>query len=208
VAQRIREVEPRAERTRFEHLQVRLPWIYTGLAPLAMRLRPRSVLRRFLNRNELRSGWSAASRHDYDLMTLRYAPEMVYEFTPELITLGMPARVEGRDRWLEALNEFGDAWESWTFRPRHQIDLDGRVVNLGLVRYRGEASGAEVEMEYAQVVNVPRGAVTHECDFNDWRAALRGGGPGRGAGRAPGGPAPGRPAEALNRATPSSPARR
>jgi SnoaL-like protein len=171
-AQRLRERKPRERRTRFEGLQLRLPGMYTTVAPLVMKLRARSRLRRFLNRDGLRSGWSAASRHDFELMKIRYTEDMVYEFTPELITLGMPARVEGREEWLQALNEFGDAWASWRFRPRHQIDLDGRIVNLGFVSYRGEASGAEIEMEYAQVCVLPHGSVTHERDFNSWRAAL------------------------------------
>lgn len=173
MALRIREAEPRTRRTAYERVQARYPGIYVKLSPLAMKLGPRSRLKQRLNRREMRSGWDAVSRGDWELVNIRYAPDLVYEFSPELVTLGLPARVEGREEWVEALQEFLATWEEWRFRPRYLLDLDGRVLNLGHARYRGQASGVEVEIEYAQLVDNPRGVADYERDFSYWTDALR-----------------------------------
>jgi hypothetical protein len=173
VAQRIREGRVRRSRTLDERAMVHFPRLYARLASAGSRLSPRSRLRQQVLHHQLLSGWAAASRGDFELVQTRYAPELVYEFNPELVTLGLPARVEGRDAWLAAISEFRSVWTEWRFTPSYLLDLGERVVNLGRAWYRGDASGVELEIEYAQLIEHRSAIVLHERDFTGWPAALK-----------------------------------
>src|ERR1044072_5468416 len=121
---------------------VKSPAIFKRVARRFSSLDPESPARRRLLARELRSAWGAASRYDYELLGLRYAPDVVYEYTPELVTIGLPARVEGREAWVATLKDFNAAWAGASFRPGLVLDLGGSgVVTIGHVVFTGAASG-------------------------------------------------------------------
>lgn len=62
---------------------VRFPGAWRTLSALGQRvLSPHSRLRRALLRRNVVSGWAAASRRDFELMLVRYAPDVEVEFDP------------------------------------------------------------------------------------------------------------------------------
>ncbi len=56
--------------------------------------------------------------------------------------------INGYVRWLE---NWGDAWESWSAEPEEFIEVADRVVVVLRVRARGKGSGVEVDRQDAIV---------------------------------------------------------
>jgi ketosteroid isomerase-like protein len=154
---------------------VRFPGAYRALAALAMRLSPRSRLRRALLRRSIVSGWDAGSRRDFELMLVRYAPDVEVEFDPEFEALGMGGTFRGHDGFLKMIQAFGgDAWEGWELLlPATVLDLGDRVLVLGAFRLPGTASGLEFEREWAQLLTPRDGLVIREQEFLSWDKGLR-----------------------------------
>lgn len=173
VAQRVDRARPRARRSLDERVLARFPALYRHGARFLDRLGPDSRRRQRLLRGQVLSGWAAASRRDFDLVLVRYTPDAVYEFTPGLVTLGLPARVEGGDAWMKALTDWAEVWAEWEFTLSFIVDLGPLVVTLGRFAARGAASDLDVQLEYAQVMETRDGLVRHEQDFNDWGEGLR-----------------------------------
>ena len=154
---------------------VRFPGAWRALAVLGQRLlTPRSRLRRALLRRNTISGWDAASRRDFELMLVRYAPDVEVEFDPEFEPLGMGGTYRGHDGLLKMTQAFGgDAWEGWELRPETALDLGDQVLVLGIFRMPGTASGLEFEREWAQLLTTRDGLVVREQEFFGWDNGLR-----------------------------------
>jgi hypothetical protein len=153
---------------------LRFPWLYRTLVRWGLRTSsPRQRLRQSFLREQVRSGWAAAARRDFELMSVRYAPNIVYESTPQLVVLGMPARVEGINGWLRALSDFNDAWARSRFELSFILDCGKQLVTLGCFAGHGAASGIDAQTDFAQVLELDDGLVVRERDFNDWSDALR-----------------------------------
>lgn len=154
---------------------VRFPEAWRALAAMNLRLLPpRSRLRRAALRRSIISGWDAASRRDFELMLVRYAPDVEVEFDPEFEPLGMGGTYRGHDGMLEMIQAFaGDAWEGWGMRPTTVLDLGDQVLVLGIFRMPGTASGLEFEREWAQLLTAPAGLVVREQEFFGWDNGLR-----------------------------------
>lgn len=90
---------------------VRFPAAWRALAALAQRLfSPRSRLRRAMLRRAVVSGWDAFSRLDLELMLVRYAPDVEYEFDFQFEALGIGGTFRGHEGTLELIETFGEAW--------------------------------------------------------------------------------------------------
>ena len=152
---------------------MRFPALFRRGARFLDRLSPDSRRRQRMIRSQALSGWAAAGRRDFELVLVRYRPDAVYEFTPGLVTLGLPARLEGTDIWMEAVTDWAEAWAEWEYTLSFIVDLGPLVVTLGRFAARAAASGLDVELEYAQVMEMRDGLVSRERDFNDWPEAMR-----------------------------------
>jgi hypothetical protein len=120
------------------------------------------------------SGWDAVSRRDFELMLLRYAPDVVYEADAGFQALGIPASAQGRGEMSQVLREIMDVFDRFTLAPVAIVDLGGEsIISLGLFRGHGLKSEIEIEGETAQLLTVRRGLVVHERDFRNWDEALR-----------------------------------
>jgi ketosteroid isomerase-like protein len=155
-----------------ERLLVAFPGLYRLLGRIFTRLRIGGRLRRWIIRDQTISGWAAVNRGDYELVKIRYSAELVYEFNPELVTLGLPERIESREGWLSAIADWATAWDDVHYELRFIIDLGDRMVGLGRASARGQASGAEIEFDYSQLVEMRDGVVHRERDFTDWEQVL------------------------------------
>jgi hypothetical protein len=153
---------------------VRFPGAYRASAALVLRfLRPDARLRRWFVRRAVVSGWAAAQRRDFELMLLRYAPDVVFEADPGFQALGVSGAARGRGEMARVLVEILDVWDRSEFAPVVVVDLAESLIVLGRSRVHGPASGIELEFELAQLLTVERGLVTHERDFGRWHDALR-----------------------------------
>jgi ketosteroid isomerase-like protein len=166
---------PRRSRNLEERLMVRFPGAWRALTALGQRtFSLRSRLRRALLRRNVVSGWDAASRRDFELMLVRYAPDVELEFDPEFEPLGMGGTFRGQEGLLKMYQAFaGDAWERWDVTPAMVLDLGDRVVVLGVFRMPGTASGLQFEREWAQLMTVRDGLVVRDQGFFGWDKGLR-----------------------------------
>lgn len=153
---------------------VRFPGAWRALSALGLRLlNPRSRLRGAWLRRQVVSGWDAVSRRDFELMLVRYAPDVEIEFDPYFESLGLGGTFRGHDRQLQLIDAFGEAWEGFEVRPVIVLDLGDRVVVLGTFRLPGNVSGLEFEHEFAQLMTERGGLVAREQWFSPWERGLR-----------------------------------
>jgi ketosteroid isomerase-like protein len=139
-----------------------------------MRLRPDARARRRFVRHAVLSGWQALSRRDFELMLVRYAPNVVYEADAGLQSLGIPGSARGRGEMAHVLEETMDVWDRLALAPAAIVDLGGdSMIGLGAVRGQGQRSGIALEGEVAQLLTIKGGLVVHERDFTRWDDALR-----------------------------------
>jgi ketosteroid isomerase-like protein len=189
---------PNRPRNLAERLMVRFPSLYRRLAALAQRrlLNPRSRVRRAILRSGNISGWAAFNRGDFELMLVRYAPDVEFEFDPGEQALGLSGTFRGHEEMAKALGELREAWGQFGLEPAYVLDLGDRVLALGFQHARGHASGVRLQQEVAQLVTVREGLVTRDVHFFTWEEG------GRAAGLDPGAiPLPPRgKARAANRA--------
>jgi ketosteroid isomerase-like protein len=172
VAQRVDRAAERDRRRLDERLMMAVPPLYGLLRRLFTRLDPGGRPRRWILREQVISGWAAVNRRDYELMETRYSRDLVYEFSPELVTLGLPDRVESRGQWRRAIADWVAAWDQVRHQPEFILDLGDRLLCLGRASARGHTSGAEIEFEYCQLIELAGGIVERERDFTKSEEAL------------------------------------
>ena len=161
-------------RTVTDRLTVRFPKMARGLLAIGIRLAgPRSAVRRDGLRRVLRSGWAAAPRKDWELMFVRYSPDVVWEIPEEFQTLGFAESYHGHAGLVEGLERFSEAFESWEIRPARALDFGDRVLALGGFRGKARASGVEWEQKFSQLVTLENGLVVRDRFFYSWEQGLR-----------------------------------
>jgi len=134
---------------------------------------PRSAIRRDGLRRVLRSGWAAAPRKDWELMFVRYSPEVIWEIPEEFQTLGFAASYRGHAGLVQGLEQFSEAFESWEILPARALDFGDRVLALGRFRGKARASGVEWEQKFSQLVTLQRGLVARDRFFYSWGQGLK-----------------------------------
>jgi ketosteroid isomerase-like protein len=163
-----------ARRTVIDQLTVRFPRLARMFLAVGIRLTsPRSRVRRDGLRRVLRSGWAAAPRKDWELMFVRYSPDVVWEIPEEFQTLGFAASYHGHDGLAEGLERFSEAFESWEIRPARALDLGDRVLALGDFYGKARASGVEWQQKFSQLVTLERGLVVRDRFFYSWDQGLQ-----------------------------------
>ena len=128
--------------------------------------------RRFL-RHALVSGWAAVQRRDFELMLVRYAPDVVFDADAGLQALGVPGSARGREEMARVLIEILEVFDRLELVPTVAVDLGDSLIVLGASRLHGRGSGIEFETEVAQLLVIERGLVARERDFFSWDDALR-----------------------------------
>jgi ketosteroid isomerase-like protein len=159
---------PRRSRNLEERLMVRFPGAWRALAAWGLRqLNPRSRLRRAMLRRAVTSGWDAGIRGDYELMLVRYAPDVEIETDPDFEALDRET-FRGHEGRIEMTQTFAETWERFEMLPDILLDLgDDRLLVLGSFRLGGRGSGMELEREVAQLMTLRGGRVARE----QWRFA-------------------------------------
>jgi hypothetical protein len=65
-----------------------------------------------------------------------------------------------------------EAW-GWEIEPRYIVDLEDRILNLGLFRTHAHASGVTLERDVAQLLTVRDGLISRDQAFFGWEEGLR-----------------------------------
>jgi ketosteroid isomerase-like protein len=119
------------------------------------------------------SGWDAAARRDFELILVRYAPDVELEFDPEFEALGLGGTFRGHAGFLKYFQAVDEAWERRERLPEFVLDLGDRVLRLARFRLPGNVSGLMLEREWAQLATLRGGLVAHEQYFFGWDKGLR-----------------------------------
>jgi hypothetical protein len=109
----------------------RLPSVYQVSAALIIRLGPYARARRRFLRHAVLSGWEALSRRDFELMLVRYAPDVVFEAHAGFQALGISGYARGRGEMVHVLEEILDVWDQFALAPAAIVDLGGEVSRSG-----------------------------------------------------------------------------
>ena len=154
---------------------VRFPGLFRRLAALTLRrLSPRSRLRRTLLRRNVLSGWCAYNRRDFELMLVRYASQVEFEFPPGQQTLGLSGTFRGREAMAAALREQIEGWGSLEMELAYVLDLGDRALALGFMHVRGGVSGVRLQGELGQLITAgPEGLAVRDQSWFSWEEALR-----------------------------------
>jgi ketosteroid isomerase-like protein len=75
----------------------------------------------------------------------------------------------GVAQWLE---EWGAAWDAWSYEPEHYIDAGDVVVMFTRTRAKGRASGVELDREEGVVFKLRDGKIADIAYYNDRDQAL------------------------------------
>ena len=121
------------------------------------------------NVDELRRMWDAFNRRDLDSWLDGFDPEVEWHTAREDpdagVHHGRPGVMRYAEQWLDA---YGDL----RVEPLEIIDADDRVLAWIRVTGRGGASGADVNMEQAQVLTFREGRVAVAYEYFDRAEAL------------------------------------
>ena len=85
---------------------------------------------------------------------------------------GGPARYFGASGIREFFRDVAESWESFRFEATDIRDLGERVLVLGDVRACGRGSGAEVDDQWAWIVEITDGKAVRLRGYHDQSAAL------------------------------------
>ena len=154
---------------------VRFPALFRRLVAFANRRlsNPRSRLRRALLRRANISGWAALSRRDFKLRRAFFTSDVESELPPEPQTLGLTGTFRGYEAIEQALDEWADGWGASELVPAYILDLGDRLLLLGFYRARGQASGLELEQEFAQLLTLREGLASRDQFWFQWEEGLR-----------------------------------
>ena len=91
---------------------------------------------------------------------------------PAMQALGIPASFRGHEGRIEGMNKIFEVWGS-ELEPLYVLDLGDRLLNLGLWRITGRASGVPLDQDLAQLVTLRDGLVIRDQNFTSWDEGLR-----------------------------------
>jgi ketosteroid isomerase-like protein len=164
-------VRASSPRRLIERLGLRFPRITAFLARAVWRLPLRSRLRRSLIRRSVVSGWEALNRRDLDVTFALYDPEVVSEFDPGLVSVGL-ANTHDREARIDLQREALATLEL-CFEAKELIHAGpNRLLTLGRMTGTGATSGAVFDTDWAALLTTIDGRVVQERIFLDRRQAL------------------------------------
>lgn len=167
----VRSGPPTRSRNLEERILLRFPSLYPRLARVLGRLSPRSRLRRVLLRRGVISGWAAVNRRDFELRRIMFAPDVETVLAHDQQALGLSG-LQGHAATDQALSELAEIWD-WEVEPCYILDLGDHALILGFNRMRARTSGVELDEEFAQLVTLSEGLVTHDEVWFQWEDGLR-----------------------------------
>ena len=168
-------VRKRSRRTLDQRFALRFPRLARAYFRLFLRLPPSSRVRQAAVSRFARLGAEAYNRRDLDAMGIGYHPEFEYHIALEWGESGLLEPVyhglEGHRRYVASTAEVFGA--EVYLSPTELLDLGDRLVMLGSVPMRAQASGIELTEEFALVTTLKDGMIFRIHEYYDHDEALR-----------------------------------
>jgi len=120
---------------------------------------------------QMRAVYDAFNRRAFDDLSDLLDPEVVFE---EAESRGPRARERrGRDRLLEYLSSWWDAWESVSWNVYEARETGGRVLTLCTVRGRPRGTETDIERRMGHISRFRDRRLLHTRSYVDVERALR-----------------------------------
>ena len=100
-----------------------------------------------------------------------FAPDVETVLAHDQQALGLSG-LQGHAATDQALSELAEIWD-WEVEPCYILDLGDHALILGFNRMRARTSGVELDEEFAQLVTLSEGLVTHDEVWFQWEDGLR-----------------------------------
>jgi ketosteroid isomerase-like protein len=114
---------------------------------------------------QMRAVYDAFNRRDFDDLADLLDPEVVFE---EAESRGSRARERrGRDRLLEYLSSWWDAWETVRWDVYDAREKGGRVLTLCTVRGRPRGTETDVDRRMGHISRFRDGRMLHSLSYVD-----------------------------------------
>jgi ketosteroid isomerase-like protein len=155
-----------------ERLLVRLPPLYRLFVDAAMRLPPRSRLRRLMLARGIQQAYAAANRRDFDRVLVGWDPGSEYRPSGDLMPPDFEAVFYGHDGYRKLWRRWLGAFEDLRFDPEEILDLGDKLLVTAHQRGHGLGSGVPVRQPVFQLFKFRRGLVVSQEDFLDRSEAL------------------------------------
>lgn len=116
-----------------------------------------------------RQAYDAMNRRDVEWLVERVHPDIEMHMFG---VAGVPVTYRGADGIREYFRDMDDLWESFESFPDDIHDLGDRVVVIGRQRFRGRASGIDVEQQAAVLFQLRDGLVAEIRAYQSVEDAL------------------------------------
>jgi ketosteroid isomerase-like protein len=117
---------------------------------------------------QMRAVYDAFNRRDFDDLAELLDPEVVFE---EAESRARERR--GRDRLLEYLTSWWDAWETVHWDVYDAREQGGRVLTLCTVRGRPRGTDTDIERRMGHITRFRGGRMLHTLSYVDVERAVR-----------------------------------
>jgi ketosteroid isomerase-like protein len=159
-----------------ERILVRFPALLRPLGLVWSRLPPRSRLRRAMNARLMRQAQEAGIRRDFELLFLRFDPEIEFEMAENpafgFVAPDVVGVHRGRESYLRVFQLVTEAWEDLKFEPNEVIDFGDQLLTAGRITGHARHTGIALDTPLFQLFTVRRGLVLRQRDFVDRDRAL------------------------------------
>jgi hypothetical protein len=131
-------------------------------------------VRRALLRYAVERGVAASNRRDFEVVLLRYDPDVEMIVNPKLIALGFDSVYRGYEAYVRYYQRWYAEWGEFETRPDELLNIGhDRLLGLGHTEGAGLASGVELTNDFAILWTLSRGRVIREQYFLDRVEALQ-----------------------------------
>ncbi len=159
-----------------ERILVRFPALARVLASAWWRLPPRSRLRRALTARNFRQAYEAANRRDFDVLLLRFDPEIEFQFDESPVGGMLPPDLvgvhHGHEAYVRVWKAGLEVSDDYRLEPEEVIDFGDRVLVAGRQTGRGTSSGIPFDEPLLSLFTLRRGLVVRLKDFATRDTAL------------------------------------
>jgi ketosteroid isomerase-like protein len=163
-----------SRRTLDQRVLLRFPRLVGPYARLVGRLPPHSRLRHAAVWRSFRLATEALNRRDLDAALIGYHPDRKLHPPREFVAAGFAeSSYRGPAGFRNFMAEWSEVWgRDLRVETAELIDLGDRLVALGMVPSRGQASGLPLSQEWASVLTLSGGDVISQQDYLDHAEAL------------------------------------
>jgi ketosteroid isomerase-like protein len=124
----------------------------------------------------MRQAQEAGIRRDFELLFIRFDPEIEFEMAENpafgFVAPDVVGVHRGRESYLRVFQLVTEAWEDLMFEPHEVIDFGDQLLTAGRITGHARHTRIALDRPLFQLFTVRRGLVVRQRDFVDRERAL------------------------------------